>query len=102
MRELILLRHAHAEPAAAGESDLDRPTGLVVSQVLAELRKTEPFRGRPPGFIENGGYTIVSTVDASACHTVNHTTSRVSGSARTSSGASPAPRRPRSTIAATG
>jgi phosphohistidine phosphatase len=25
MRELILLRHAHAEPAAAGESDLDRP-----------------------------------------------------------------------------
>ena len=25
MRELILLRHAHAEPAAAGQSDLDRP-----------------------------------------------------------------------------
>ena len=25
MRDLILLRHAHAEPAAAGESDLDRP-----------------------------------------------------------------------------
>ena len=25
MRELILLRHAHAEPAATGESDLDRP-----------------------------------------------------------------------------
>lgn len=24
MRELILLRHAHAEPAAAGQSDLDR------------------------------------------------------------------------------
>jgi phosphohistidine phosphatase len=25
MRELILLRHAHAEPASAGQSDLDRP-----------------------------------------------------------------------------
>jgi phosphohistidine phosphatase SixA len=25
MRELILLRHAHAEPATAGEADLDRP-----------------------------------------------------------------------------
>ncbi|AOH35704.1 SixA phosphatase family protein [Luteimonas sp. JM171] len=25
MRELILLRHAHAEPAQAGQSDLDRP-----------------------------------------------------------------------------
>ena len=25
MRELILLRHAHAEPAAIGQADLDRP-----------------------------------------------------------------------------
>jgi phosphohistidine phosphatase SixA len=25
VRELILLRHAHAEPASAGQSDLDRP-----------------------------------------------------------------------------
>ena len=25
MRELILLRHAHAEPATTGQSDLDRP-----------------------------------------------------------------------------
>jgi phosphohistidine phosphatase SixA len=25
MRELILLRHAHAEPATAGQADLDRP-----------------------------------------------------------------------------
>ena len=37
---------------------------------------------------------IVSTVDASACQTVNHTTSRVSGSVRTSSGESPAPAQP--------
>ena len=25
MRELILLRHAHAEPAATGQPDMDRP-----------------------------------------------------------------------------
>jgi phosphohistidine phosphatase len=25
MRDLILLRHAHAEPAAAGQADIDRP-----------------------------------------------------------------------------
>jgi phosphohistidine phosphatase len=25
VRELVLLRHAHAEPASAGQSDLDRP-----------------------------------------------------------------------------
>jgi membrane peptidoglycan carboxypeptidase len=50
---------------AAFESDLDQSTGLVVSQVLAELRATDTFRGKPPGYIENGGYRIVTTVDAS-------------------------------------
>lgn len=29
MRELILLRHAHAEPATAGQADLDRPLSPV-------------------------------------------------------------------------
>jgi phosphohistidine phosphatase SixA len=29
MRELILLRHAHAEPASAGQADLDRPLSPV-------------------------------------------------------------------------
>jgi membrane peptidoglycan carboxypeptidase len=48
------------------ESDLDLPTGLVVAQVLAELRQTDQFRGKPTGFIENGGYTIVTTIDARA------------------------------------
>jgi membrane peptidoglycan carboxypeptidase len=48
------------------ESDLDRPTGLVVAQVLAELRETNAFRGKAPGYIENGGYTIVTTVDVRA------------------------------------
>jgi len=29
MRELILLRHAHAEPAGTGQADLDRPLSSV-------------------------------------------------------------------------
>ncbi|NIJ70176.1 SixA phosphatase family protein [Xanthomonas sp. 60] len=29
MRELILLRHAHAEPASTGQADLDRPLSAV-------------------------------------------------------------------------
>jgi membrane peptidoglycan carboxypeptidase len=45
------------------ESDLDLPTGLVVQQVLAELGQTPAFHGKPPGYIENGGYRIVTTVD---------------------------------------
>ncbi len=51
---------------AAFQSGLDRPTGLVVSHVLAELRRTAAFRDRPPGFIENGGYDIVTTIDPRA------------------------------------
>src|SRR5690606_16523040 len=35
MRELILLRHAHAEPAAPGQDDLDRPLSLQ-GQAAAE------------------------------------------------------------------
>jgi membrane peptidoglycan carboxypeptidase len=51
---------------AAFQSGLDRPTGLVVQHVLAELRASEAFRGQPPGYLENGGYTIVTTVDPRA------------------------------------
>jgi phosphohistidine phosphatase SixA len=29
MRELILLRHAHAEPASIGQADLDRPLSTI-------------------------------------------------------------------------
>jgi membrane peptidoglycan carboxypeptidase len=47
-------------------SSLDQPTGLVVNQVLAELRQLEPFRGKPPGYLEDGGYTIVTTIDQRA------------------------------------
>ena len=45
-------------------SGMDRPTGLVVARVLAELRATEPFRDKPPGYLEDGGYRIVTTIDA--------------------------------------
>ncbi|WFE35819.1 transglycosylase domain-containing protein [Micromonospora sp. WMMD975] len=47
----------------AGRSDLDRPTGLVVNHVLAELRGAEPFRGKPDEVIRDGGYRIVTTID---------------------------------------
>lgn len=50
MRELILLRHAHAEPAMAGEADLDRPLspeGLVEAEKagkwLAEKKLTPDY-----------------------------------------------------------
>jgi membrane peptidoglycan carboxypeptidase len=48
------------------ESGLDAPTGLVVQHVLAELRATPALRGTPPGTIENGGYSIITTLDAKA------------------------------------
>lgn len=39
MRELILLRHAHAEPAAEGQADLDRPlTPLGLAEAQAAGR----------------------------------------------------------------
>ncbi len=47
-------------------SALDEPTGLVVTQVVAELRQTDAFRDKPPGYLEDGGFTIVTTVDARA------------------------------------
>ena len=44
MRELILLRHAHAEPAAPGQADLDRPLsaeGLAEAEAAGRwLRRT--------------------------------------------------------------
>jgi membrane peptidoglycan carboxypeptidase len=42
---------------------MEKPTGLVVQHVLSELRRTPQFQGKPKGFIENGGFTIVTTVD---------------------------------------
>ncbi|MBX6751484.1 MAG: penicillin-binding protein [Micromonosporaceae bacterium] len=45
-------------------SGLSEPTGLIVAQVLAELRATDEFRDRPPGYLEDGGYSIITTIDA--------------------------------------
>lgn len=45
-------------------SGLSEPTGLIVAQVLAELRATDEFRDTPPGYLEDGGYSIVTTIDA--------------------------------------
>ena len=45
MRELILLRHAHAEPASSGQADLDRPLspeGLAEAEAAGRwLREKE-------------------------------------------------------------
>ncbi|MCW3842631.1 penicillin-binding protein [Micromonospora yasonensis] len=47
----------------AGQSGLDRPTGLVVNHVLSELRQTEQFKGKTDEVIRDGGYKIVTTID---------------------------------------
>src|SRR4051794_15322010 len=60
----------------AFESGLDRPTGLVVSHVLAELRASPAFEHAAPGTVENGGYAIVTTLDARAQDVVEHAADR--------------------------
>jgi membrane peptidoglycan carboxypeptidase len=52
--------------ARAGQSGLDQPTGLVVNQVLSELRRAGPFKDRPLDYLRNGGFRIVTTVDKRA------------------------------------
>jgi len=47
----------------AGQADLAKPTGLVVQHALAELRASQNFKGRPKGYIENGGFQIITTVN---------------------------------------
>ena len=47
-------------------SNLDLPTGLVVQHALYELRTTPEFKGRQKGYIENGGFQIVTTIDKRA------------------------------------
>ena len=46
MRELILLRHAHAEAAGAGQTDLDRPLsrqGLAESEAAGRWLKEHGY-----------------------------------------------------------
>jgi membrane peptidoglycan carboxypeptidase len=45
------------------QSGLDKPTGLVVSHVLSELRQQDRFKDRGPDYIENGGFQITTTID---------------------------------------
>jgi membrane peptidoglycan carboxypeptidase len=46
--------------------DSNGATGLIVQHVLAELRQSPQFKDKPPGFIENGGFDIITTVDPRA------------------------------------
>jgi membrane peptidoglycan carboxypeptidase len=69
----LLLPKVLPYTSGAFQSGLDRPTGLVVEHVLAELRASEPFRNRPPGYIEDGGFSIVTTIDARAQDLLEHT-----------------------------
>jgi membrane peptidoglycan carboxypeptidase len=45
------------------ESGLHRPTGLAVHHALSELRQSEQFAGKPKGYIEDGGFRIITTID---------------------------------------
>jgi len=47
----------------ARQSGLDRPTGLVVSQALAEVRRADEFRNKPDDYLRNGGFRIITTID---------------------------------------
>jgi membrane peptidoglycan carboxypeptidase len=42
------------------------PVGLVVQHVLSELRERDPFAGKAPDYIRNGGFRIVTTIDERA------------------------------------
>jgi membrane peptidoglycan carboxypeptidase len=50
----------------ADDPGLDRPTGLVVNHVLAELAAAPQFKGWTWDRIRNGGFKIVTTVDYNA------------------------------------
>ncbi|HEX6872685.1 MAG TPA: transglycosylase domain-containing protein [Micromonosporaceae bacterium] len=49
--------------ASARQSGLERTTGLAVNHVLSELRQSGPLKGTPEGYIEDGGFRIVTTID---------------------------------------
>ena len=59
---------AALKPYSEGTDDsgLDKPTGLVVNHVLAELAAAPTFKGWNWDRIRNGGFKIVTTVDARA------------------------------------
>jgi len=59
--------------ASTFASGLDAPTGLVVAQVLAELAATDEFRGTAPSYLADGGFSIVTTIDARVQQLLEHT-----------------------------
>ncbi len=50
----------------AEASNMDSATGLVVLHALSELRQEPYFKGKPEGYIENGGFKIITTVNKAA------------------------------------
>lgn len=50
----------------ARQSGLDLPTGLAVSHALSELRQTDAFRDKPKGYLQDGGFRIITTIDKRA------------------------------------
>ena len=50
----------------ARQSGLDRPTGLAVRHALSELWQTEQFRDKPKGYLQDGGFQIITTIDQRA------------------------------------
>jgi membrane peptidoglycan carboxypeptidase len=50
----------------AKQSSLNGPVGLAVSHVLSELRQTDLFRDKPKGYLQDGGFRIITTIDKRA------------------------------------
>jgi membrane peptidoglycan carboxypeptidase len=64
--ELAYPHTVRALDSNLSQDGLDRPTGLVVSHVLSELRQSDPFKGKARDYIRNGGFQIVTTLDRRA------------------------------------
>jgi membrane peptidoglycan carboxypeptidase len=50
----------------ARQAGLDLPTGLAVNHALSELWQTKLFRDKPEGFLQDGGFRIITTIDKRA------------------------------------
>ena len=50
----------------ARQSGLDLPTGLAVSHALSELRQSPTFKDKPKGYLQDGGFRIITTIDKRA------------------------------------
>jgi membrane peptidoglycan carboxypeptidase len=50
----------------ARQSGLDLPTGLAVNHALSELWQTKLFKDKPKGYLQDGGFRIITTIDKRA------------------------------------